>query len=58
MTKQEFWKRCDPEMREFLKDCLELQEIIKAFDGTVSSQGPEGVLVFPEREWESKGYWS
>ena len=58
MDKSEFWKRCDKEMREFLLDCEDVQQILQAFDGKPET-GPEGVLVFPKTEYTpGKCYWS
>ena len=48
------WSMLSSEGKAFMRQ-------LKEFFGNVSyegEQGPEGVLVFPEREWEGKGYWS
>jgi len=48
------WSKLSPEDKSFMRE-------LKEFFGNVSyegEQGPEGVLVFPEREWESRSYWT
>ena len=48
------WAKLSPEDREFMRQVKETFPNVK-YEGET---GPEGVKVFPNTEWERRGYWS